>query len=268
MSINDPRAVDQCARLAATKALIASLPPDARFGIVTFNSGLATYSTGLYLDQAQLFKDLSRSRTLADVLCGAEGGTNYNAALGQAAQILQKGRAQATKEIYFLSDGQPDPGNDGVARALDLKGSGVKIGESSIPATIATVMLAGEDTVLASDIASKDPAGNPLHAFAADTSELSSILTRLAANDIAGAELRVRAIGDTDFQTYDILEESTDLDFVVPSITIDGEKTLQGVEVVYSYRDKRGHEFSTGGKLTWQESSSGNKLKKDLSSLH
>lgn len=267
MSVNDPRAVDQCARLAATKALIASLPPDARFGIVTFNSGLATYSTGLYLDQAQLFKDLSRSRTLADVLCAAEGGTNYNAALGQAAQILQKGRAQATKEIYFLSDGQPDPGNDGVARAQDLKGSGVKIGETAVPATIATVMLAGEDTVLASNIASKDPAGKPLHAFAADTTELSSILTRLAANDIAAAELRVRAIGDTDFQTYDILGESTDLDFVVPSITIDGDKTSQGVEVVYSYRDKRGHEFSTGGKLTWQESSLGNKLTEGVSSL-
>ena len=267
MSTNDPRAVDQCARLSATKALISGLPPDARFGIVTFNSGLATYSTGLYVDQAQLFKDLSRSRTLGDVLCASEGGTNYNAALGQASLILQKGRPQATKEIYFVSDGQPDPGNDGVGRARDLKGVGVKIGETAIPVTIATVMLAGDDTVLASEIASKDTSGKPLHAFAADTSELTSVLTRLAGNDIVSAELRIRPIGDTDYETYDILGESNNLDFVVPSITIDGDKISQGVEVQYSYRDKQGHEFSSGGKLTWQESSAGAKLKEEEFSL-
>jgi hypothetical protein len=136
-----------------------------------------------------------------------------------------------------------------------------------MPVTIATVMLAGDDTVLASDIASKDSSGKPLHAFAADTSELTSVLTRLAGNDIVSAELRVRAIGDTEYTTYDILGESTNLDFVVPSITINGDRMSQGVEVEYSYRDKQGHEFSTGGKLTWQDSSGVSKLTEDDSYL-
>jgi hypothetical protein len=259
MSSNDPRAVDQCARLSAAKALLVNLPPESRFGIVTFNSSLASYSTGLYADANQLFNDLSRNRSLADALCANEGGTNYNAALAQAGMILSKGRPGATKEIYFVSDGQPDPGNDGVAKARELKGTGVKIGEDLIKTTIATVMLAGEDTVLESEIASKDPDGKALHAFAKDTSQLTSVLTSLSANEIVAAELRVKSGGSEEFSRYDVLGESTGLDFALPSITIDGEKSKQGIEVEYSYRDKRGNEFSTGGKLTWQESAAGPK---------
>ena len=86
------------------------------------------------------------------MVCNATGDTNYDAGLGRAKGDLEGGRPGATEEIYVISDGQPDPAyQDGHAIASLLKTSGVDVGGTLMPVTIATIMLAGTDVVLDQD---------------------------------------------------------------------------------------------------------------------
>lgn len=193
---NDPRIVDSCARLQALQSLVTSLTAaanstnNARFGVVTFSSSVLTYSTGLYGSPTKMFADLAKSGKPADVLCAAEGATNYVSALTQAAAILSTGRTNATKEIYFVSDGEPTTGQDGISLADSLKSTGVTVsGAQPIKVTIATMMLKGVDTVLEKSIASKSPEGKPLHAYVSNTADLAQALDSLAESHVISAKL-------------------------------------------------------------------------------
>lgn len=258
MNENDPRVGDSCGRLTAIDTVVRSLVPGSfRVGLVTFNGALDRFSSGLFDTADALFANLAGTGKLADVVCNANSGTNYDAGLSKAAELFQTaGKSKATKEIYFVSDGQPNFGVEGIFLANQLKTTGVNIGGQMQPLTIATIMLAGTDTVLEKFIASQGPNGKPLHAYVAQTSELTKALSILVKNEVAGAELGWRPIGASDWQKTNLLQNLQGFNFTLPSVTIDYEATRQGIEVHYEYFDKHNVRFVTEGKLLWDPATS------------
>jgi hypothetical protein len=252
MQDNDPRIGNSCGRLAAIQQVIASLVgTDARYGLVAFSS-TAVNSPSYYQTEAELFTAMGAPINSADVACAFISGTNYDAALSSAQLLLPQGRAGATKEIYFVSDGQPDFGSEGIARASTMKATGVTIGADTMPLTIATIMLGGTDTVLENSIASRDSGGKALHAYVAQTGDLAQVLTGLTANSIEGGDLSYRAIGSSNWTKLDLMSHLQGFDFTLPSISIDSDGAPEGLEVKYEYFDKRGNRFESGGKLVWK----------------
>ncbi len=257
MKDNDPRIGDSCGRLTAIQSVIAAVPAGStKFGLTTFNSLQDQTTTGLFDTEAELFANIAPAGNIADVVCKAtidpgQGGTNYDAGLTQAGVLLQLGRDNATKEIYFVSDGQPDGGKEGLAIADSLKNTGVAIGTDSITVTIATVMLKGNDRVLQDQIASRDAKGQPLYAFVANTSQLTEVLTKLAANDIAGGDVKYRPIGAVNYTTLTLMDHLQGFNFTLPSFNIDIDKAPVGLELLFEYFDQHDNRYSTGGKLLW-----------------
>ena len=120
------------AQTAATTFVNGLLGDESEFkvGLVNF-SGVA--------DSTQLV-DKNGKRTLLDQITGLEpnwgdnAGTNYQAALEKAEELLKTG-TNTQKFIVFLSDGEPGWGQDGTTVADRLKIAGV------------TIMTVGIDTV-------------------------------------------------------------------------------------------------------------------------
>jgi hypothetical protein len=251
MTDNDPLVVDTCGRLKAVQAVIASLPKGpSRMGLVTFGSDLVATSGQLFETQDQLFAAIAPGGVIADVLCEADGTTNYDAGLSQASALLSAGRADATKEIYFVSDGAPNADATGVELAATLKNPGLLVGAKTIPVLIGTVMLAGTDTVLEQLIASKDPVtGKPLHVFAAQTDLLAKALEDLSKNEIAAAELKYRVSETADYTSLDLRQYLNGLDFTLPPITLSADEAVSSVEVVLEYTDKKGSKSTSTGTL-------------------
>ncbi len=254
MGQNDPRTGSNCGRLAAVRQVLLALPGGAaNFGVVTFNSDLDRTSSRLYDNVNLLFTELAGVGDIADVICNIEGGTNYEAGLTRASALLAAGRADAAKEIYFVSDGQPDSGKEGIQVATQLKSIGVYSGTTAAPVTIATIMLAGNDEIMSTQIASRDAkTGAPLHAFVAQVSGLAKAFDGLASNEIVSAKLEYRAVGSSKWLAVDLLTRlDAQFNFTLPSINIDLSKEPEGLEVRYEYRDRRDHVFESGGKLLW-----------------
>lgn len=250
MEDNDPLVGESCGRLKAVQAVVASIPAGiGQFAIVTFNSATALVSTKLYDNGPALFGSIAAGRPLSDVLCLADGTTNYDAGLTPATQLLTTGRPSATKEIYFISDGKPN-GGDGIAIATGLKGTGVSVGGKNIPVTLGTIMLVSqEDDAALRVLASIDRNGKVLHAFVAQAQDLIKALTDLVKNEIVSASLKYRAIGETTFTTVNILDHLKGLDFTLPPMEFPIKSGVPGLEVVYEYMDKLGQKFSTTGRV-------------------
>lgn len=256
MEDNDARVGNGCGRLTAIRQVLLAIAGEgvgtANFGIVTFNSTLDRNSTRLFDNASLLFAELAGTADISAVVCNAVGGTNYDDGLAKAADLLSAGRVGATKEIYFISDGQPDDGKDGAARAATLKTVGVPVGTQQVPVTIATVMLAGTDKVLETKIASRDSTGKALHAYVTQTGGLAKVLADLAHNEIVGAELKYRSVDATSWTSLDLLTHmDAQFNFTIPSFKIEVSKEPRGIEVQYEYWDKHDNRFSTGGKVLW-----------------
>lgn len=251
---HDPRVNGTCSRLQAVQSVIQSIPAGtARFSIVTFSDHVNFASSAMFEKADELYNDAKHGGQLADVVCEADGGTNYREALSKAGAILERGRPKATKEIYFVSDGEPDDGYDGEFEATALK-SGVKIGQDWVPVAIATVMLAGNDQVLETKIASKDRSGKPMHAYVSAAANLAKVLTDLAANGFESGTLKYRPTGTLVYKTLSLLEHVQGYDFSLPSFSISKEDAPSGLEVLLEYYDRHANRYSSGGKLTWSQS--------------
>src|SRR5690606_14867292 len=90
---------------------------------------------------------------------------------------------ETTKEIYFISDGDPTEDHEGDQIATSLKKSGV---------SIATIMLDGDDRVMADRIASRDATGKPLHTFVRRSEQLAQALEEISKNGIESAKVKYR----------------------------------------------------------------------------
>jgi hypothetical protein len=261
---NDPRIIDSCARLEALQGLLQSLTlpkpggsgvSNVRFGVATFSSSLLTYSTGLYSNAQKFFTDLSKGGPPADVLCLADGGTNYDSGITKAAELLQGGRVGATKEIYLISDGQPTQGQEGIALATQLKDLGVTVAGSGSPikVTIATMMLKGVDTVLESKVASKDPNGKPLHSFVQNAQDLGKVLGSLAESQMTKATIRVEQEASGQVVKTDLLDLMPyikQLEFNMPPLTVNWANPTAKLKVDVIYTDSHGRVQEKHGQIT------------------
>ena len=256
MRENDPlSAGSSCGRLDAVDGMVkkyADATGDAQFAIVTFDNVVRYQSSQFYTSRDSLYSGMTSP---SDVLCAAQTGTYYDIPLTEAKTLLEGGRANATKEIYFISDGEPEPGHTGTDIAATLKDPGVTAGGKTIKTTIATIMLKGDDTVMASQIASRDQKGNALAASVTDADQLAATLASLASTYIIRAELRYRVAGTDAWQTIDIMKDlkpGSDLTFQIPPVLIDTQKALQGIEVQYQYWTNNGQSVESDGELSWK----------------
>ena len=260
MRDNDPASrlsgITTCGRRRAVEQVISgiSVNSDVQYSIVTFSSVAARAgrtSAAFFRDQALLFSDLAGGAEVGTVLCANDGNTEYTDGLLRAKGLLEKGRVSATKEIYFVSDGNPNTGFEGLAIAEQLKKPGIVVGAFSKPVVIATVMIGTESgTVLRDSISSKALDGSPL--FARSTADqLAQVLAGLAQNEITGGEIRYRSIGNASWTSIPLLSFTQGYEFSLPSINIERSKASRGIEVQYEYWDKRDNRFLSGGNLTW-----------------
>jgi len=233
---------DTCGRLDAVKSLIASTPTTANFGVVLFSTS-ANGSSRLYGTQDELFQDLAPGGAIQTRLCQANGGTNYRLGLQAASNLFAtSGRPDASKEIYFISDGQPDAGANGILEATKLRNE---------KTTIATVLIGSTNEVLQNSIASEGKNGAKLHAYIDNANQLAATLEELSVNEIETGILKYRSIGGADWTELNLLDHLNGYEFTLPSFNIDEASALEGIEVDYSYFDARGNEFSSGGTILW-----------------
>ncbi len=246
----DPLRGGSCGRLAAIRDVVkmASASGDVTFGIVTFSSQVVATSTAMFKSESELFNDLLQAdksaKNIAEIICGANGSTNYDEGLRGGANLLAKAkRAGAVQELYFISDGEPDPAQyDGVAIARDLRAS----------TSVATIMLgSASDTVMRNSIASRDSQNRPYHANAADSSLLTKVLSQLASNNIQGGTLRYRAVGLDQWTEVDLIPHVKAGKFSVPAFTFDPATAADGVELQLHYWDRFGHKFEKSGTIIW-----------------
>ena len=255
---SDPAVGGSCGRLAAVQSIINSVVAsgsDARFGIVTFSSQAQRYSNAMYGDATNLMADIAPGSSPFNVLCAAAGGTNYTAGLEKAKAIFEHSRPDAVKELYFVSDGVPDPANDptvdGSTVAPGLKSPGVSVEGKSIPVTIATVMLGGADASILQKIASVGRDGAPLHKTTGEASKLGEALGALAANDIAEGTIKYRPTGTDVWTTIDLKTNLQGYNFSIPSFTLDKNSAPNGLEVAFEYRDLKNNVHASGGDIKW-----------------
>jgi hypothetical protein len=260
---NDPIRSGTCGRKSAIDSIVNTISQqkgDARFGVVTFSSsGYTTReSTALFLSTDSLYADLGGTTSATNVICDALGGTNYASGLSRAKTLLENGRRDALKEIYFVSDGVPEDPDPAQALATSLKTTGVLISGKSIKVQIATVLLRGTQSGSASNdntisnIASLDQAGKPLYVTASKATDLARIINELAANEIKTGAISYRPIGSKEWKILSIKEKMTGYDFKLPPIKVSYEEAPQGVEVKFEYEDKRGKKYENGGTIRWE----------------
>ena len=232
MNRNDPLENGTCGRLEALKSVLAGTQNvDARYSIVTFANGVEDTSSNFFVDSTNLFDDIvtasNNGDDIADVICRANGGTNYRAAFARASGLYIMGsRPQAQQEMYVISDGEPDTNEEGIAVADDLKARGIVVG---------TVMLLGDDQVLENQIASRDVNNLPFHVKVNMAGDLNDAINGLA-EDFAtsGGKLRYRIDPADPWVELDIPASGQALTAPI-SLTLDS--TPKGLYIEYEYAD-------------------------------
>ena len=107
----------------AAKAVLDTLTEADYASIIVFSSRADAYSTTL-VQATEANKKLMESWISSNVLAG--GGTDFNAALSKAKEVLNNGGGTGcNKAILFMSDGQPKeaPDTDALTRDLDAIGN-------------------------------------------------------------------------------------------------------------------------------------------------
>lgn len=253
MAQNDPFNGTSCGRLEALQAVIQTVPAGSHFGVVTFHTLVGKQSSSLFDSQAALYADLAGSGSIANVVCAHYLDTNYQSGLRAAGALLQTGRANATKEIYFISDGEPTAGFDGISVAASLKKPGIVSGGTTIPVTIATIMLNGTDQVLEKSIASRDANDKPLHAYVKNSNDLAQNIAKLAANTVVSADIKYRPSGSGQWTTVNATPYIKGDTFAMPPIKLSSTSAPNGIDVIYEYLDQHGGKHSASGRLSWSD---------------
>lgn len=255
MGTNDPVVNGSCGRLNAVQEVIKRSPVDgsAAFGVVTFDGIVQKKSSAFAIGKDELLTGISGSpgNAVTD-FCKIAGGTNYQAALTEASTLLKKGRTDATKEIYFISDGAPGGGLEGLAEAEQLKIEGLPFGYGKIKTTIVTIMLKGTDTVLENSIASRDPDGKPLHAQVEQSEVLAQTLADLFSSKIVQARVRYRSRGAADWISEDLMGSLVKNRFELSPVEIRGEQFKTGLEIEFFYFDNLNQSYLNEAGIIWK----------------
>jgi hypothetical protein len=261
MSSNDPLRNNSCGRLEAMNAVLDRLPAGiANFGIVTFDSVIRHQSDRFYDNKDALYDHITGGNrsNIKDVACAITGGTSYIAAFNGARTVFQRSRPNATKELFFITDGQPF--DDGMGPdwpavrtlASELRTQGVTIDGQVLPLNIATVMLGSVDDTFLRSLASTGSNGQPVHARVTDSAGLANVFADLADNRLVGSSLSHGAAGDALIQV-DIMPHLQNYSFRLPQflIGIDGSQT--GYEMNFEYWDVRRNRFRIDGRIIWSD---------------
>ena len=255
-AVSSPDGTLNCGRLDALKKVLAKLPDNvANVAVVTFGEGLMANSTRLWPTGADMVNELTRSQpnTLSELICSADGGsTNYDVGLTSAQALLKAGRKDSTKEIFFITDGEPNSGAEGMSVATDMKSNGVTIEGVTTKVSIATVMLGtGDATILKDNIASRDASGQPIFANAADASELADILDRQSSSPLVGASL-IEGSDGTPGQTFDLMPfVQADHSFTLPSFVLDLDLVHDRYNLKLDYWDSHLNHVTFNSSLKW-----------------
>lgn len=256
MDDNDPRRGNSCARLRAIDQVlkVASTNPNNRFAVATFSDSVEYVSSAFFANAEALYTDLAGRGDIADVVCAADGGTNYKSGLQTAANTLSGGRPDALKELFFISDGVPDRNKDGSDVASSMKAGITMTNGNPFQTTIATIMVGGaRDDVLKNKIASTAPDGTLLHARA-DAANLAETLASLAQNGVRSGYLNYRALtsgAPGKWARVDLRPYLKNGGFMLPSMAVDPASITVGIEIKLEYWDRTGTKFSSAGRLLW-----------------
>ena len=260
----DGTAAKTCGRMDALEALLAKMPPGmTKFSVATYDSAIVKFSTHLFDNRTDLYADLLRGEPatvkIKDVICRAGLGTTYKIGLDKAKAMLLTGEAAATKEIIFLSDGEPSDSRPTIlATTNDFKTNGVLIGGRRQSISIATVLLG---TAVTSDIlksmASVDNSVSPpmpIFAKAANASDLADVLGRMIDNNkLQGS--RVIHSGDTPSLPRSTVNVFPMLDsrsqFVTPEFGLTIERGQLNYNMDFEYWDTMQNRSSFAGSIHW-----------------
>jgi hypothetical protein len=272
MAISDPEVPDPadatqktCGRLESYKAIMAAFPAGiTNFGVVTFDDGMERSSSRLFATQAELEDDLTYHGAfkLLDIFCDAIGGTEYKPALTKAADLFQhtpNARQYATKEVYFLTDGEPTDTSAARSYAQNLRTTGIPINGQYKPLTIAAIMLNTSTTTpsayLRDDIASKDTSGQPMYATAATAGDLAHILDGMTDNHLDISTLTHGATAAPAPTRIDLMPliDPTTLEWQLPPFDINIDLASSAYHMTFEYCDNHRNCFTMIGKLDWTD---------------
>ena len=240
---HDPHVNGSCGRLDAIRHVLSMMPNDgtARVSLLTFNSRIAAKSSRFFATSEQLMDDLQSNKrdAIDNIICASEGGTDYSVALNGARQMLANhGRAEAQKEVYFITDGVPTV-NNGIKEAQSLRASGV---------IIAPIMLVGDEWLLRDHIASRDPHGQPLFRKVGEASKLADALAELSMNRLTKVELRYRPMNSGIWRSANVRERLSGYNFQLPAITFSLLEDSE-FEVILDALDSRGNHSLVQGQI-------------------
>jgi uncharacterized protein YegL len=244
MKDNDPLINNTCGRFEAIDLIISRLshPENVQIGLITFGHEVViTTNTLLRADEFRSSSFFQKSN-----LCAAEGSTSYKQALAQSIKLLSPSDVETLKEIYFISDGEPAPGEEGLAESQQLK-NGI-----STKAIIATLMIKGNDEQLLS-IASRDQYGAPLHRRTENISELVDLLSELSSSTLAKVLFHYKDAKDEEWNVEDIIDLEPEQSLQsFPSFEV--SEFRNGLKIKIESIDSRGQITSTeNAELRWQD---------------
>jgi Ca-activated chloride channel homolog len=162
---------------SAVRYILENLNPEDRFNIVSFSTGWRIYAKDLQkVDQAA-----EAAKWVQNL--NAEGGTDIDGALNQAAQFIDAAR---TTNIIFLTDGQPTEGETDINRIL------AKVKDRAKPNVRLFVFGVGDDvnTVLL-DTLSTDNRGQSVYVRPTENIEakVSNLYNKITAPVLADLKL-------------------------------------------------------------------------------
>jgi len=253
MRHNDPMTADgSCARSRAMDRMVAYLSrfDNARVGLVAYNSYVSVMHDQL-VPATKFYADYMAIHTrMQEFLCYADFYTNYRRALLQTEELLNTGRTDSFREIYFFSDGEPreslfsleNPAGLHIAKRLRKN------------ATIATIGL-GQTGILQENIASRVN-GEPLHRQADKLDELFGLLRELVQTKNVSAELTYRYLGTEESYLIDISKETGaveneffQLDPLLFTIDADDPQKNKGIAIEIKYGDSNGNTYHASSEL-------------------
>ena len=268
MKQNDPKddsAERTCGRLKALNVLIDKMPPDiTKFGVVTYDAAIKYYSSKLFAKKSDLFADLLRSdssKIISDIVCEADGGTVYRQGILKAKQLFENGEGDATKELIFLSDGEPSDGYQAKQLATELKTKGVVSGGRRHNVSIATIFLgkAAPDPNVLLEMASVDASQippKPIYAEASHADQLADLLGRMIDNiRLQGSILTYS--GDANNSVRETINVFTKIDarsqFVSPAFQLNLDRAQKNFILNFEYWDSIQNRSTYTGTLHWRK---------------
>lgn len=210
MQANDPIINGTCSRYTATQAIInkvkATLPPNDPLAASKVKMGLVTFDENANVNQVPITLNQFENALpgLTNAICAQNGNTNYEAALLNAKRQLEFS-TEASKTVYFISDGLPTRNNANKDLAQIDPNQIDAINQSGVQAALSLRQL---DNVVLNAVFLQ-PVPNIFQQF--DPQEAQNYL-----NQITGNAQQVRLAANAD----DLADQIVELE-VAPNVNID-----------------------------------------------